>query len=43
MLQLLLGLVACLGDGTLSLFHSLFFAFAFEVALLVLGPFFLLF
>ena len=36
---LLLGLVVFLGRGTLSLLHSLLFAFASEVTLLVLGLF----
>jgi hypothetical protein len=36
---LLLGLVAFLGWGTLSLLHSLLFAFALEATLLVLGLF----
>ncbi len=36
---LLLGLVAFLGQGTLSLLHSLLFAFALEAGLLVLGLF----
>jgi hypothetical protein len=36
---LLLGLVAFLGRGTLSLLHSLLFAFAFEATLLVLALF----
>jgi len=36
---LLLGRVCFLGRGTLSLLHSLFFAFAFEATLLVLGLF----
>jgi hypothetical protein len=36
---LLLGLVAFLGQGTLSLLHSLLFAFALEATLLVLGLF----
>ena len=35
---LLLGLVAFLGQGTLSLLHSLLFAFVLEATLLVLGP-----
>jgi hypothetical protein len=34
-----LGLVVFLGRGTLSLLHSLLFAFAFEATLLVLGLF----
>ena len=36
---LLLGLVAFLGQGTLSLLHSFHFAFALEATLLVLGLF----
>jgi hypothetical protein len=36
---LLLGLVGFLGQGTLSLLHSLLFAFALEATLLVLGLF----
>ncbi len=36
---LLLGLVGCLGPGTLSRLHSLLFAFALEATLLVLGLF----
>ena len=36
---LLLGLVAFLGHGTLSLLHSLLLAFALEATLLVLGLF----
>ena len=36
---LLLGLVAFLGQGTLSLLHSLLFAFVLEATLLVLGLF----
>jgi hypothetical protein len=36
---LLLGVVVFLGRGTLSLLHSLLFAFAFEATLLVLGLF----
>jgi hypothetical protein len=39
---LLLGLVALLRQGTLSLLHSLLFAFAFEATQLVLGLFLLL-
>jgi hypothetical protein len=38
---LLLGLVASLGRGTLSLLHSLLFAFAFEATLLVANQTFL--
>jgi hypothetical protein len=36
---LLLGVVGFLGQGTLSLLHSLLFAFAFEATLLVIGLF----
>jgi hypothetical protein len=36
---LLLGLVGFLGRGTLSLLHSLLFAFALEATLLVFGLF----
>jgi hypothetical protein len=40
---LLLGLVVFLGPGTLSLLHSLLFAFAWDATLLVLGLFLALF